>query len=243
MIIWYFFMCSRTTVLYHFLWISATANIISIHVYIVSLLTFRFVLTLICTVCFDILNFSTKAKYGDEGEKFHYTLSLVFIQCIVNALFARIGKSLLYFSALLLLGVQSSIITCHRDLLFFKKFMCAVQCVHRHGFSCFKSHPKSLLLFIVAHSVNSKFDGMATGYWSCWIQNLLYFIDFDQGSRMAKWLRRLLSGQKVQSNQQEHTSSWSIFSLLVFFSFWGRGGGLPEYFSNHSLFFREHIFL
>ena len=123
------FMCSRTTVLYHFLWISATANIISIHVYIVSLLTFRFVLTLICTVCFDILNFSTKAKYGDEGEKFHYTLSLVFIQCIVNALFARIGKSLLYFSALLLLGVQSSIITCHRDLLFFKKvYVCSAMC-------------------------------------------------------------------------------------------------------------------
>ncbi|KAL8569821.1 hypothetical protein ACOMHN_006547 [Nucella lapillus] len=33
----------------------------------------------------------TKAKYGDKGEKFHYTLSLVFVQCIINALFAKIG--------------------------------------------------------------------------------------------------------------------------------------------------------
>ncbi|XP_076456133.1 solute carrier family 35 member B1-like [Babylonia areolata] len=33
----------------------------------------------------------TKAKYGNEGEKFHYTLSLVFVQCIINAFFAKIG--------------------------------------------------------------------------------------------------------------------------------------------------------
>ncbi|XP_076437096.1 solute carrier family 35 member B1-like [Babylonia areolata] len=31
----------------------------------------------------------TKAKYGEKGEKFHYTLSLVFVQCIINGFFAR----------------------------------------------------------------------------------------------------------------------------------------------------------
>lgn len=34
----------------------------------------------------------TKGKYGDEQEKFHYTLSMVFIQCIVNALIAYLGR-------------------------------------------------------------------------------------------------------------------------------------------------------
>lgn len=34
----------------------------------------------------------TKAKYGEKGEKFHYTLSLVFVQCIINAFFARLAQ-------------------------------------------------------------------------------------------------------------------------------------------------------
>lgn len=38
----------------------------------------------------------TKAKYGEEGEKFHYTLALVFIQCIINALFAKLGMQIFH---------------------------------------------------------------------------------------------------------------------------------------------------
>lgn len=36
--------------------------------------------------------FRTKANYGEEKEKFVYALSLVFIQCIVNAVFAKAGN-------------------------------------------------------------------------------------------------------------------------------------------------------
>ena len=36
--------------------------------------------------------FRTKANYGEEKEKFIYALSLVFIQCIVNAAFAKAGN-------------------------------------------------------------------------------------------------------------------------------------------------------
>ena len=39
-------------------------------------------------------DFRTRADYGEEKEKFVYALSLVFIQCIVNALFARASKFL-----------------------------------------------------------------------------------------------------------------------------------------------------
>ena len=41
-------------------------------------------------VCFNI--FRTRADYGEKKEKFVYALSLVFIQCIVNALFAEASK-------------------------------------------------------------------------------------------------------------------------------------------------------
>ena len=39
------------------------------------------------------LFFRTRAPYGEKKEKFVYALSLVFVQCIVNALFAEAGKS------------------------------------------------------------------------------------------------------------------------------------------------------
>ncbi|CAH3195928.1 unnamed protein product [Porites evermanni] len=38
----------------------------------------------------------TKANYGEEREKFVYALSLVFIQCIVNAVFAKAVLKLTY---------------------------------------------------------------------------------------------------------------------------------------------------
>ena len=45
------------------------------------------------TVVFPIyFNFRTKASYGEKKEKFVYALSLVFVQCVVNALFAEAGK-------------------------------------------------------------------------------------------------------------------------------------------------------
>ena len=36
----------------------------------------------------------TKGKYGegDKSEKFTFTLSLVFVQCIINAIYARLGE-------------------------------------------------------------------------------------------------------------------------------------------------------
>ena len=37
------------------------------------------------------LFFRTRAPYGEKKEKFVYALSLVFVQCIVNALFAEAG--------------------------------------------------------------------------------------------------------------------------------------------------------
>ncbi|XP_068743991.1 solute carrier family 35 member B1-like isoform X2 [Montipora capricornis] len=44
-------------------------------------------------ICFD---FRTRADYGEKKEKFVYALSLVFIQCIVNALFAKAMLRLTY---------------------------------------------------------------------------------------------------------------------------------------------------
>ena len=38
------------------------------------------------------LFFRTRTPYGEKKEKFVYALSLVFVQCIVNALFAEAGK-------------------------------------------------------------------------------------------------------------------------------------------------------
>lgn len=40
-------------------------------------------------LCFN----RTKGKYGEgeKAEKFKYTLALVFVQCIINALAAKIG--------------------------------------------------------------------------------------------------------------------------------------------------------
>lgn len=37
--------------------------------------------------------YRTKGKYGEgeKAEKFKYTLALVFVQCIINALAAKIG--------------------------------------------------------------------------------------------------------------------------------------------------------
>lgn len=40
----------------------------------------------------DILFFRTRTRYGEDKEKFTYSLALVFFQCIVNALFAKIGE-------------------------------------------------------------------------------------------------------------------------------------------------------
>ncbi|KAK0059449.1 solute carrier family 35 member B1-like [Biomphalaria glabrata] len=38
----------------------------------------------------------TKGKYGEgeQTEKFHYTLSLVFVQCVINALYAKIAMTI-----------------------------------------------------------------------------------------------------------------------------------------------------
>jgi len=38
--------------------------------------------------------FSTQSHYGPNGDRFTYTLAMVFIQCVVNAIFAKIGKHL-----------------------------------------------------------------------------------------------------------------------------------------------------
>ncbi|KAL8599769.1 hypothetical protein ACOMHN_040479 [Nucella lapillus] len=47
-----------------------------------------------CYFVFGLLQETiTKAKYGEKGEQFHYTLSLVFVQCIINAFFARLGMA------------------------------------------------------------------------------------------------------------------------------------------------------
>ena len=35
--------------------------------------------------------YRTRVPYGEEKEKFVYPMTLVFIQCIVNALFATLG--------------------------------------------------------------------------------------------------------------------------------------------------------
>jgi len=44
------------------------------------------------------LRFSTQSRHGPDGERFRYTLAMVFIQCIVNAIFARLGKIALLIS-------------------------------------------------------------------------------------------------------------------------------------------------
>ena len=41
------------------------------------------------------LYYRTKSRYGELEEKFTFTLALVFVQCIINAIFARIGKKLI----------------------------------------------------------------------------------------------------------------------------------------------------
>ncbi|KAK2564803.1 Solute carrier family 35 member B1 [Acropora cervicornis] len=46
----------------------------------------------------------TRADYGEKKEKFVYALSLVFIQCIVNALFAIAGKFMVWVAFLSHLG-------------------------------------------------------------------------------------------------------------------------------------------
>lgn len=72
----------------------------------ISIPSFLKIIRLIISLClclfYDvILNFNssscfvffrTRAPYGEKKEKFVYALSLVFVQCIVNALFAEAGK-------------------------------------------------------------------------------------------------------------------------------------------------------
>ena len=41
--------------------------------------------------------YRTKSRYGELEEKFTFTLALVFVQCIINAIFARIGKKLILY--------------------------------------------------------------------------------------------------------------------------------------------------
>lgn len=36
--------------------------------------------------------FRTRTRYGEEKEKFKYSLALVFFQCIINAIYAKISK-------------------------------------------------------------------------------------------------------------------------------------------------------
>ena len=45
--------------------------------------------------CYSYVSvFSTQGRYGPNGERYSYTLAMVFIQCIVNAIFARLGTYL-----------------------------------------------------------------------------------------------------------------------------------------------------
>lgn len=48
-------------------------------------------LTLTISICFSN---STRGKYGEgaKQEKFRYALSLVFIQCVINAIFSKLCK-------------------------------------------------------------------------------------------------------------------------------------------------------
>ncbi len=43
----------------------------------------------------SLCTFSTRGKYGEQEDKFTHTLALVFVQCIINAIFARIGTCVL----------------------------------------------------------------------------------------------------------------------------------------------------
>lgn len=43
-------------------------------------------------ICAQWFLFSTKGRYGNEGERFTYTLALVFVQCLVNMAFAQGGE-------------------------------------------------------------------------------------------------------------------------------------------------------
>lgn len=49
--------------------------------------------------------YRTKGKYGEgeKAEKFKYTLALVFVQCIINALAAKIGMLYICFIMWLML--------------------------------------------------------------------------------------------------------------------------------------------
>ncbi len=48
--------------------------------------------TTLSDVCFYLFIFRIKGKYGQDGDKFTYTCALVFLQCIINACFAKVGK-------------------------------------------------------------------------------------------------------------------------------------------------------
>jgi len=52
--------------------------------------TLRFIIDLFCI-------FSTQSRYGPNGERFSYTLAMVFIQCVVNAIFAKLGTYLFFY--------------------------------------------------------------------------------------------------------------------------------------------------
>ena len=54
-----------------------------------------------------VVCFRTKGKYGDDGDKFTFTMALLFFQCIINAAFAQMGKSQHIFFASAILFIMS----------------------------------------------------------------------------------------------------------------------------------------